>query len=311
MPISEELTPEQQAKLPEYADKWINIGLSTEEMDVSKVPGDLELIYREAGVPAPQDIIYTSSPIAGVYLARICEGLEKWDRNISLDLEALKTRSADCDSSSVIHFLCYGQFDASWLSFYDFFKTELKLEVCNRLNGFFGMAQNTGWFFPFDKATVVCDRPAEINLDDEGRLHNEDGYAISWRDGWGFCSIHGARVPRYVVFEPEKITVDDIDSESNQEVKRIKIDKFGTERYLSEGDAKLLHEDDFGKLYKKEIDGDEDLIMVKVVNSSAEPDGTFKDYFLRVPPHVRTAREAVAWTFEKDDPKTYKPVAES
>ena len=39
--------------------------------------------------------------------------------------------------------------------------------------------------------------------------------------------------------------------------------------------------------------------MVKVVNSTAEADGSFKDYFLRVPTTITSAREAVAWTFGK------------
>ena len=30
---------------------------------------------------------------------------------------------------------------------------------------------------------------------------------------------------------------------------------------------------------------------------TAEPDGTHRVYWLRVPPHTRTAREGVAWTF--------------
>ena len=33
------------------------------------------------------------------------------------------------------------------------------------------------------------------------------------------------------------------------------------------------------------------------MNSTPEPDGTRRTYFLRVPPQMRTAREAVAWTF--------------
>ena len=37
--------------------------------------------------------------------------------------------------------------------------------------------------------------------------------------------------------------------------------------------------------------------MVEVVNSTPEPDGSRKTYFLRVPPTIGTAREAVAWTF--------------
>jgi len=30
---------------------------------------------------------------------------------------------------------------------------------------------------------------------------------------------------------------------------------------------------------------------------TSEPDGSHKCYFLRVPPTMRTAREAVAWTY--------------
>ena len=41
--------------------------------------------------------------------------------------------------------------------------------------------------------------------------------------------------------------------------------------------------------------------MVKVVNSTPEYDGTFKDYFLRVPPEMTRARQAIAWTFDKKE----------
>jgi hypothetical protein len=50
--------------------------------------------------------------------------------------------------------------------------------------------------------------------------------------------------------------------------------------------------------------------MVRVKNSTPEPDGTYKEYFLRVPPTIKTAREAVAWTFEMDE-NEYKPKFES
>jgi hypothetical protein len=45
---------------------------------------------------------------------------------------------------------------------------------------------------------------------------------------------------------------------------------------------------------------------VKVKNSTAEPDGTFKDYFIRVPPITKTPQEGIAWTFGLDG-KTYAP----
>jgi hypothetical protein len=45
------------------------------------------------------------------------------------------------------------------------------------------------------------------------------------------------------------------------------------------------------------VPGDEPIVAVEVVNSTRAPDGSFKRYWLRVPPEMSTAREAVAWTF--------------
>jgi hypothetical protein len=51
-------------------------------------------------------------------------------------------------------------------------------------------------------------------------------------------------------------------------------------------------------------------VMIEVVNRTPEPDGSWKHYHLRVPPNMRTAHEAVAWTFEKT-PAEYAPEFES
>ena len=50
--------------------------------------------------------------------------------------------------------------------------------------------------------------------------------------------------------------------------------------------------------------------MVEVINSSPEPDGEFKHYWLRVPPNITKAREAVAWTFGMSAAK-YQPAIET
>jgi len=42
-----------------------------------------------------------------------------------------------------------------------------------------------------------------------------------------------------------------------------------------------------GELYFAEVPGDEPLVMVKVMNSTLEPDGSPKPYFLRVHPQCR------------------------
>ncbi len=67
-----------------------------------------------------------------------------------------------------------------------------------------------------------------------------------------------------------------------------------------------VQSDDFGSLWRWERSGGEPLVWVQVINSTPEPDGSFKDYFLRVPPWMTTAREAVAWTFGEDE-ESYAP----
>jgi hypothetical protein len=79
--------------------------------------------------------------------------------------------------------------------------------------------------------------------------------------------------------------------------------------HMREGDIKelfkQLEEDEWRDIVRE----GEVWQAVEVVNSTAEPDGTFKTYFLSVPPTVSTAREAVAWTFGLSE-KEYEPEIE-
>ena len=50
--------------------------------------------------------------------------------------------------------------------------------------------------------------------------------------------------------------------------------------------------------------------MVRVRNSTPEPDGSHHTYFIAVPPDTKTAHEAVAWTFGLSESE-YEPVVET
>lgn len=144
------------------------------------------------------------------------------------------------------------------------------------------------------------------------RLHNENRAALE-SDVENLYFWHGVLVPAFVILRPDWITVKHIEIEGNAEVRRVMIERYGQARYLLDSGAKELHRDEWGILYQKEIPDDESLVMVKVVNSTPEPDGSFRDYFLRVDPFLRplmvdgifgepqeiTARNAVASTFGK------------
>jgi hypothetical protein len=165
-------------------------------------------------------------------------------------------------------------------------------------------------FFVNGWTIEVCTLPSIARLDDAGRFHSDAGPAFAWLDDVRDYYWHGVRVEAYVVEDPGRITVADIERERNVEVRRVKLERFGQGRYLIESGARVVHRDDFGILLWKDFPNDEPLVMVKVVNATPEPDGTCKDYFLRVPPHMQTAREAVAWTFGKT-PVNYRPTYES
>jgi hypothetical protein len=191
----------------------------------------------------------------------------------------------------------YGQHDAGWLSFYDFFR-RIGIKEADRLEGLSEVARAAGWWWPFRGAVILTERPRVLGRDDEGRLHSDDGPAVAYPDGFSIWASHGVRVPRQVVEAPETLTVAQIVGEENAEVRRVMMERFGHERYLRESDAKLVQQDNFGKLWRVEFANDEPLVMVECLNSTPEPDGSVKTYFLRVPPSETTARGALAWTFD-------------
>lgn len=186
---------------------------------------------------------------------------------------------------------------------------ELSGDLWDRGRAYEATAESACWWWPHRRFVMVCERPDAIQRElvdarrargwGSHRLHSDDGPAAVWPDGWGIWSVHGVRVTRQIVEAPQTLTVEQIRSEPNAEVRRIMVDRFGAERYLRESDAELLDDDPaWGKLWRVVQPGDEDLVMVEVVNSTPEPDGSIKTYWLRVPPTFRAAQAAVAWTFD-------------
>lgn len=189
----------------------------------------------------------------------------------------------------------------------------LRLPVHEKYAAWERCAINGGFRIMHEKFCMVCDFPERILIDSRNRPHCDDGPSHRWRDGWSLYHVHGVRIPfhlRHVVESPERITVAEIESERNAEVRRVMIERYGQRRYLVDSGAELVGTDSFGSLYRKTITDDEPLVMVKVKNSTPEPDGSIKDYFIRVPPTMLTPQQAVAWTFGLTG-KQYQPSIET
>lgn len=153
-----------------------------------------------------------------------------------------------------------------------------------------------GWAWTFEHLAIVCQRPTGIMLDPLGRPHGPHGPALAWPDGFGLWCWHGQVVPRHAL-EVENLTVAQIMAERNAEVRRVMIERYGTSRFRRDAGARMVHHDRWGRLWRVPLPGDEPLVTVEVVNATPEPDGRHRLYELRVPPTMRTALGAVAWTF--------------
>ena len=184
---------------------------------------------------------------------------------------------------------------------------------------------------------IVSDRPEILTMDDSNRPHNATGPSHRWRDGWTLYHWHGLRVPDDLIFaieSPGLITVGDIERQTNAELRRMLIDRYGAARYVADSGAIVVHELPAdhpipglrtARVLRKDVPGDEAIVYVDLLNSTPEPNGTVKRYMLRVDPNAyggeasRNAHAAAAstWRDSTSGAMTYRrwqdyaPAAES
>ena len=111
------------------------------------------------------------------------------------------------------------------------------------------------------------------------------------------------------------------------------IGRYGPKKYLEDSGATVIQEcasDHYliglrsARLLRKEVPDDEPIVMVDLLNSTPEPDGSTKRYLLRVDPNAyngeasKDCLAAVASTWRNQDgslafkrPQDYAPVFES
>ncbi|MEW2624158.1 DUF6745 domain-containing protein [Streptomyces sp. NPDC048106] len=197
-----------------------------------------------------------------------------------------------------------GQYDAAWLAAFD------GQEGGEGLAGLAAVARSAGWWWPYERTVVVCERPVELHLDEAGRLDSGDGPALAFPDDFALYAWRGMPVPAEFLAELAELTPRRIREEGNAELRRVMLEHYGYDRYLRESGAEPVQRDETGMLWRLELEGDEPQVMVEVVNSTPEPDGTHRTYWLRVPPRTRTAREGVAWTFGLEEAE-YAPMRQT
>jgi hypothetical protein len=174
----------------------------------------------------------------------------------------------------------------------------LKLPEYEKYATWEACAKNGGFRLLYEEFCMVSDRPEILTVDSQNRPHNATGPSHRWRDGWSLYYWHGVSIPenkRHIILAPETITVEEIEEESNSEIRRMMIDRYGPDRYVVDSGATVVDElpadhKEVGlrtaKLLRKDVPGDESIVFVDLLNSTPEPDGTVKRYMIRVDPNA-------------------------
>jgi len=287
------LTKEQKEKFDFYVKKWLDVGTCTEPANRPAAEEGIRLAYKLADIKAPEKIFWFDSPLTGM----IGVTVYFYAQEKKIPLNQLTMEHVDeCIKMNILDFCCYGQHDAGWLSFYDFFRTECGLvEETEKCQGLSKIAENCGWWWCYNDVAFACERHNVCELDDFGRLHCEDGPAIAFPDGYEIFAYNGVIIPRKAIMEKETLTLTDITSEQNAEVKRTLIDIYGVAKYLEQSKAQVI---------------DMDMILVDAYAEEKEympralyhcdgnaylcgTDGsTHRVYFMSVDPEAKTCAEA-------------------
>ncbi len=173
-----------------------------------------------------------------------------------------------------------------------------------------GVLTETYWVCLTDEDAVISQPPLQTRRDAEGKPHCEDGPAIVAADGHEIYALHGVCASRAAVMNPKRLRMQDIELEPSERTRALLIERYGLARYLRDSGAIVWQKDDFGELLWKAQHWQEPLVAVRLRNRTPEPDGSLKEYVLRVPPGIGTAKEAVAWTFGMEE-NEYQPTRET
>jgi hypothetical protein len=321
--IISKITPEQKAQIPVFVDKWIK--KASEKMDRDKAIQAVKETYTLMGEETPI-VIFGRSPFEAAIMCSIFldsfkkTNPEKLSKQLSsqLDSQLFSKLGSQLDSQlyrqlySQLYRQLYRQLDSqldnqlsrkigsnswllttywlAWAGWYDYAKF-IGVTFDDKIyNLFLSFVSEVSFIIPYKGIAFISEKPSELHWSDDDRLHNDAGAAVRYEDGYSLYSFNGVSVTEKIIMSPEKITVEEIETEENLEVQRIMIERFGVDKYLIETGAKLIDSDMRGI----EGGGARCLVQDKKNNKwlIATDGSTERVYHMLVDQNVKTCRQA-------------------
>lgn len=192
----------------------------------------------------------------------------------------------------------YGQHDSNWLAFYKYFQEVCSLtDQTNKLGGLWLLAQSAGWAIPYQNICWVSERHNILVRDNIGRLHDTNGPAVAFPDGWAIYAWHGIHVPSWCIEEKQKINKETILAEDNTEIRRAMCEIIGWAKAMEMFGGKVIHKDECLGLPRelREIDlKGVKVRLLRMTNGTIE-NGERRQFIEGIPNNINTCHDAVAW----------------
>lgn len=185
-----------------------------------------------------------------------------------------------------------------WVGFYRFCATlpqvQFTAEQREQLEWWYDQCFG-GWWWPYTTVCFCAERPIAMHWEGvevaDRRLHCDDGPAVAYVDGLKLYVIHGVVVDEQIVMHPETQTIEQIRSESQAEVQRIRIERYGWDRFLKDTDAKVVdqRENPIERTQEVLMKTDDFTVLVGVCPS------TGRVYSMEVDNSINTCEAAQLW----------------
>lgn len=327
----QQLTPAQEAYAREFARKRLTAMLPTGPIDEREVEKHLRAAYQAAGYTPPtafrwfntsDDLVTLRHAVVNFdsidttiqFLPNLVnDEMDRVRRSVSFDLYAevrdiihsVRSRIYQDIENEILripgngivktlygsecHLACA---NAALLAISGFFHEVLEENTLIHATLF---NENVLGYLLRKRESWLVRKPLFLVRDEQRRLHNASGPCLLYSNGRSRYAWHGVDVSEKLIMHPEQVTREDWITERNMEVRRAIQERLGSQRFVELVGGKQIDIGKRGKLIEIDLgrrDPERIAHYVQVQDSSTE-----RQYYLRVPPSINGADEAIAWTF--------------
>jgi hypothetical protein len=261
------LTQEQKASLSAYRDQWIDHGLDTSALDYDAIVAAVKLAYNLADQREPKYFLFVDGPTEAMKFLNAAPTVTLTED----DFKQLASRGPLALTEAIRNFVdnensekkvdyhwpsFYGQHEAGWLGFYQFFADHFGLS--EKSAGLRELGRQCGWVWMYADIVIVSRKPIRVTMNNQGRLHNEKMAAIEYADGTKVYAFNGVSIPEEWVLQRDTIDPSVILKCPDTDKRAAGIALFGYSRLKHALNYKIIQGDpstDIGALVEIEIPG--------------------------------------------------------